>query len=188
MQVRDATLADARRIAEIHVAAWKAAYRGIMPDELLDGLSVDDRERSWREQLRDERQRTCVVLDRETIVGWASCGDCHDDDVPAGTAEVYGIYLDPAWWRRGAGRTLWESVLREAARNGARSLTVRVLEANANASRFYEAMGGVLDPTGRKMICRGGTKMAEVRYRYLVGVRTDDVTRLGKPPTMKQNH
>jgi len=30
--------------------------------------------------------------------------------------------------------------------------------------------------------------MAEVRYRCLVDVKTDDVTRLGKPPTMKQDH
>ena len=40
--VRDATVDDARAIAEVHVASWRWAYRGQLPDDLLDGLSVDD--------------------------------------------------------------------------------------------------------------------------------------------------
>ena len=41
--VRVATFTDAREIAEVHVAGWKAAYRGMVPDELLDELTVDGR-------------------------------------------------------------------------------------------------------------------------------------------------
>ena len=40
--IRPATEADARTIAEIHVAGWVAAYRGMVPDELLASLSVDE--------------------------------------------------------------------------------------------------------------------------------------------------
>jgi hypothetical protein len=31
---------DADAIAPVHVRSWQAAYRGFMPDEVLDGLDV----------------------------------------------------------------------------------------------------------------------------------------------------
>ena len=45
--LRDATPDDAHAIATVHVASWQVAYRGFMPDAVLDGLSVDDRARKW---------------------------------------------------------------------------------------------------------------------------------------------
>ena len=47
MQIRRPTVDDAPDIASIHVSAWQAAYRGIVPDAFLDALSVDQREARW---------------------------------------------------------------------------------------------------------------------------------------------
>ena len=41
--MREAILADAEAIATVHVRSWQAAYRGQLPDEYLDGLTVEDR-------------------------------------------------------------------------------------------------------------------------------------------------
>ena len=49
--VRLARLDDAPAIAEVHVASWRTTYKGIFSDTLLDSLSVDKREQSWRETL-----------------------------------------------------------------------------------------------------------------------------------------
>jgi hypothetical protein len=35
---RKATLEDARAIAEVHVKAWQAAYRHLLPAEVLKGF------------------------------------------------------------------------------------------------------------------------------------------------------
>ena len=43
-----ATADDVPNIAEVHVRSWQAAYRGILADDLLDRLSVTEREGSWR--------------------------------------------------------------------------------------------------------------------------------------------
>lgn len=51
VEVRRAVPEDARAIAAVHVGAWQVAYRGLMADELLDGLSVAQREEVWREAL-----------------------------------------------------------------------------------------------------------------------------------------
>jgi hypothetical protein len=49
--IRLAVIHDARAIAEVHVESWKSTYRGIYPEALLNGLSVEKRESSWRELL-----------------------------------------------------------------------------------------------------------------------------------------
>src|SRR5260221_9933612 len=47
LTVREAKLADASAIAEIHVAAWRAAYRGMIADEYLASLSIGERTGRW---------------------------------------------------------------------------------------------------------------------------------------------
>ena len=43
MIIRKATRADARQIAEIVVEDWKNAYRGIIDDDYLDSMSVEEK-------------------------------------------------------------------------------------------------------------------------------------------------
>jgi hypothetical protein len=44
---------DARAVAEVHVRSWQAAYRGLLPQDYLDGLdlTLDKREAYWREAI-----------------------------------------------------------------------------------------------------------------------------------------
>lgn len=46
--IRRATPDEAPAIADLSVRAWRAAYRGIVPDEVLDQLSVERRATGWR--------------------------------------------------------------------------------------------------------------------------------------------
>lgn len=55
--IRRARVADASRIAEIHIAAWRAAYRGIMADEVLDRLDHERITANWARNLGDETNR-----------------------------------------------------------------------------------------------------------------------------------
>ncbi|WP_157605345.1 hypothetical protein [Schlesneria paludicola] len=47
MNVRRATAADAESIALVHVLSWQHAYRGIVPDSVLNHLSVEARRTTW---------------------------------------------------------------------------------------------------------------------------------------------
>ena len=61
MIIRDAELRDARGIAEVHVRSWQAAYVGIIVDEELAELSVDQREQFWM-QILSKVERATLVL------------------------------------------------------------------------------------------------------------------------------
>jgi hypothetical protein len=62
MLIRAAQIEDAKQIAEVHVASWRAAYRGILPDSMLDNLSVEKRTELWQERLWGAAEATNLVL------------------------------------------------------------------------------------------------------------------------------
>ena len=78
--IREATSDDARAIAEVHVASWRWAYRGDLPAEFLDGLTVDDREREWREWLTPEQGAGTLVALEGGVIGFCSFGPSRDYD------------------------------------------------------------------------------------------------------------
>jgi ribosomal protein S18 acetylase RimI-like enzyme len=141
--LRDATVADARAIAEVVVTAWRWAYRDLMPDGVLDALSIDEREAMWRGGLSDPKPGWgCLVAeDRGAIVGFVGYGPPLEPVEPDGTGEVYAIYLDPAAVGTGIGRALFSEGTRRLREAGFRRAFLWVLETNERARRFYERAG-----------------------------------------------
>ena len=74
MEIRAATISDAYSIAEVQVAGWQAAYRGIMPDSVLDGLSVPKREEMWQRILAEQRFQLLVAEQDGRIIGFVDFG------------------------------------------------------------------------------------------------------------------
>ena len=167
IRIRRAVAADARVIAEIGVAGWQAAYRGILPDEFLDGLSVDARETAWRMMLESDEggEAPAWLAERDgRAIGFVASGPPRDDDVPPPAAEVYAIYVMPDSWRGGAGKALIGSAADHWKARGAATMVLWVLEANSSGRAFYEALGWVPDGH-RQQIDFGVFASTEVRYR-----------------------
>jgi GNAT superfamily N-acetyltransferase len=161
--IRRATRSDAEAIAEVQVRTWQVAYRGQLPDELLDTLSVERRASNWRRML-DAGDPVFVAARADALVGFASVGVCRDEDAARDCGEVYAIYVEPASWGLGLGRALIERSVDELRGRGHRDATLWVLEANSRARRFYEAAGWFPDG-GRKTEQQRGAELREVRYR-----------------------
>lgn len=145
--IREANSADARSIAEVHVASWSWAYHDLMPAAFLEGLSVRDRERQWVDTLRDDAERVIVALHGDELIGFASAGPSRDDDAPAGTAEVFTVYLLEGFQGRGVGEMLLEDIVSGLRDAGYARTTLWVLESNELARRFYERHGWTWDGT-----------------------------------------
>ena len=107
MILRQAEPSDARQIAEVHVLSWQHAYRGLLPHSFLDGLSVTEREQSWRQALIKVGCQVLVAVEGNRIIGFTSFGASRDDDAAKRTGEIYAIYLRPDMWQQGIGRVLW---------------------------------------------------------------------------------
>lgn len=49
--MRRAGSEDASALAAVHIPAWRAAYRGVMPDQFLDGLDHVRWTEQWKQRL-----------------------------------------------------------------------------------------------------------------------------------------
>ncbi|MFI7673066.1 GNAT family N-acetyltransferase [Actinophytocola sp. NPDC049390] len=170
VEIRDATPADAHAIATVLVRSWRAAYRGLLPDDVLAGLSVVERERVWSDVLTTCPPRTRAVvatLDGD-VVGFAATGP---PLVPADRADptlgdLYALYLAPDVWRLGIGTRLHAAALERLRTCGFTHAGLWVLDTNHRALRFYHRHGWT--DTGRSQLDRGpgGTELNERRLHH----------------------
>jgi ribosomal protein S18 acetylase RimI-like enzyme len=165
MIVREAQLADAEAIARVHVASWRTTYRGIVPDDYLERLSVDQRIEMWQGAL-DDRQRTVEVFvaqdDADRVVGFSSCGPNRDYDRNY-DGELFAVYLLQSYQGRGLGRQLVRNAARRLADSGFRAMMLWVLAANP-ARAFYSALSG--QELRTKSVEIGGVPLEEVAYGW----------------------
>jgi ribosomal protein S18 acetylase RimI-like enzyme len=167
VHVRRALDSDAHAIAAVHIESWRAAYVGLVPDDFLAQMSVDQREEAWRENLAAmvwPSPGTMVLVDTDAVTGFTSVGPSRDDDAAPGTGELWAIYLRPDTWGTGAGRLLLGEAVARLREAGFEQATLWVLTGNERARRFYEADGWSSDGTERTE-SRPGFVLNEIRYR-----------------------
>lgn len=157
--------ADVRSIAEVHVRSWQAAYRGQIPDRVLDNLSVEGCEEWWRRSLSQISEAVWVAEVNGKTVGFASTGPARGEGFdPSRTSELYAIYLDRESWGKGIGRRLLKAAEERLREQGFEDAILWVLHTNARARRFYEAAGWRHDGTTQTLTLQDA-KLLEVRYR-----------------------
>ncbi len=173
--LRDAGPEDAAEVADVHVRAWQAAYRGLIPDVYLDGLRSEDRAASYTfGVVGPEHPLTTVAVDDGQVCGFVTTGPARadrqsepvggrlEDDPPVG-GELYALYVDPTAWGRGVGRQLIAHGRSRLAELGFTAAILWVLEGNERGERFYRADGWVADGARREDEV-WGVMVGEVRF------------------------
>jgi len=167
MTIRPATAADAEAVAIVQVRSWQAAYRGLMPQDFLDGLDVDRRRRGWERIITEAdwpSRGTFVAETGDGVVGFATFSAAPAEDAdPAPVGQLNAIYLLPAAWSTGLGRQLITRTVAALVEAGYREARLWVLDTNDRARRFYAAAGWQPDGVSR-VDTDFGIPLQEVRY------------------------
>lgn len=167
--VRRATLADVGELARVNVAAWRSAYRGIVPDEFLDSMDSARRELGWTRWLSQAEPDAVFVATNGTVdriaayAGVCAVREQVDEHPDLPTGELVAIYADPEVVGRGAGHAVHEAAVSALAAFGFRHAVLWVFEDNATARAFYERHGWECDGV-REVYEVGGQTPYEVRY------------------------
>jgi ribosomal protein S18 acetylase RimI-like enzyme len=188
--IRSASAADAPQIAGVMRDSWFAAYEGIIAHQIIDEVTTPDggarvrqsfRTRPWQHMIAAvaPRPQPAASAAAPGIVGYASFGPELDvlgvswpyPRTAAGAegrvAELYALYVHPAWWSTGTGRVLMDQVLASVSGAGYRCITLWVLQDNARARCFYERAGFAPDGASHGLPDLGG--VTEIRYRRALG-------------------
>jgi len=154
-RVRPARPGEAGALAELSVAAWRAAYPGLVPQDYLDALRPAARLAGFEAALAATAwpRRGVLVLEgpEGAPLGFCSLGPSRDDDAePGAVGEIETFYLHPGAFGTGAGDLLMAGALAQLASGGFGRATLWVLGTNDRARRFYARHGWRPDGATRR--------------------------------------
>jgi ribosomal protein S18 acetylase RimI-like enzyme len=168
LELRRATTADAAGVANVHVHSWLAAYRGLVPDDMLDSLSVEERAENWLRLLEPGSggPLVLVAVGDDGIAGFSALSlPSRDEGADARTAELSALYVLPPYWRARIGTALLDASVGALPPEGRwRQLTLWVLPGNERALAFYDRHGFAADGASRREE-RSGKRVIRLRRR-----------------------
>jgi ribosomal protein S18 acetylase RimI-like enzyme len=148
VMVREAELADAERIARVHVESWRETYSGMLNDRYFSEEAFAHRAGFWARYLAmDPRPgQMSVAVHHGSIIGFANAGASVGPDAVHGfpvarSTTLFSIYLLAASHGAGIGRALLDAVV------GQDPAQLWVLRGNARAIAFYRRNGFDFDDT-----------------------------------------
>lgn len=168
-KIRPATPDDLETIAHLHVASWLSAYRGILPDEVLDKLDPADRLHDWLRWFEVPEANTFAALERRKLVGFARVVPVRSGgETPPGAGEISHLYVAPDSQSMGVGQALLARSFEDIVGRGLQRAVLWVIEKNYRARAFYERAGFRLDGARRTDPEMLGSNAPEVRYQITV--------------------
>ena len=160
---------DADGIARVHVAVWRTAYPGMLPDHTLAALSRPRLAVHYEWAIR-RGAGVLVARSGALVVGFATLS--RQPPGAPGEGEVETLYVLDDWRERGIGRALMQAAARALRDLGCRSLFLWVLAENPSRW-FYERLGG--RPALRSTTRVGGVSVPRVAIVW------DPIERLAGP-------
>ena len=160
--IREATVNDASRTAEIDAISSRYAYQSILSEELLKDLTVKSRVPVHTRWLSEKRFDMYVYEDPATgvVKGMMGMGPCGDEDKNE-AFELHFIYVDPAYVRQGIGTEMIRFFEQKGREKGFGEFVIWVLEENEMGRNCYEK--NHYRPDGKEKIFKRWNKR-EIRY------------------------
>lgn len=164
VKIRKAQKEDLRAVSRIVITGWQTAYRGIIDDEFLDNMSIEE---NYQKRLKDYSENGFVVAECDNeIVGFCRyrTGNYYKDEYDSVDCEICALYVEPEFKRNGIGKKLVNYVINEFKENGYFKMILWCLKENYSSRAFYEKVGGIY--CGEDIIIRGNKEYKEVGFIY----------------------
>ena len=166
--IRQANINDVDEITDVHIATWRSAYKGLIPEEDLANLDHTERRKMWSASIQQHPSETIVATKENSIIGFANFGSYRENEDDRGTAEIRAIYLLETYWGKGVGSELFDYCADKIIASGYTSLVLWVLESNSRAIEFYRKHGLNYDGQKKTEIIRG-VVLDEIRMAKSLG-------------------
>lgn len=139
--IEKAKESDAKAIAKVKRMAWETTYRGIYPDEKIDGYDFEKQEQKFKVLINDKNQHFYVAKFNNEIVGYMCAGklvrEFKDYD-----AEIMLLYILKEFQGQGLGKRFFLVAKQCLEKDGHKRFFISCNKYNLPAQAFYKKMGG----------------------------------------------
>ena len=170
--IRRARPADAVAIGAVHVAAWRSAYPGILPDQFLAGLSIPRQAAHYDQAIRSSAAVFVAIAsgpdlpigNTPRIIGFATAGPSRIREISGQTlaeGEIETLYVLDDWREHGLGRRLMRAAATHLIEMGCKSVFLWVLRDNPSRW-FYQRLRG--RPVAEANVQVGGQTVQQTAF------------------------
>lgn len=165
IEVRPATLRDAKAIAEIHASSSQAAFKALFPGEQAPTVSVEKGQTYWRDAIEFAEPQVLVAVEGAQVVGFVGFDRSRDKGTPNTMGEIWAIYAAASHWGQGVGLALWDAARDGLVDEGCTKVSIWVPLGNERALRFHDLAGFKREMTTIKTVPMGAVKVEEIRMK-----------------------
>jgi ribosomal protein S18 acetylase RimI-like enzyme len=177
VSVRTAWSADADPIAAVQIRAWRQAYAGVLPADVLDSLDHAAFAAQWTQAITrpaQARTRVLVALDRTDVVGFALTAVADDPDAdPARDGQVAEFVVDPGHQRAGHGSRLIQACADTLRADRFTRATIWLTSTDDALRGFLSEAGWATDGAHRELDLTGDGSTLVKQVRLHTDLATD---------------
>ena len=135
-------ISDCKKIANVVTVAWNETYKGIVPDDFLEGLYLNEEQRTINSYNKfDENDNHQYVLEVDgKVIGFVNVGSTDEKEYD-NCGELHAIYIINGYKGNGFGKKLINIGIEELKKMGYNKMIIGCLEGNPS-NEFYKHIGG----------------------------------------------
>lgn len=133
---------DCVDVAHVVTVAWNETYKGIVPDDFLEGLYLNEEQRTINSYNKfDENDNHQYVLEVDgKVIGFVNVGSTDEKEYD-NCGELHAIYIINGYKGNGFGKKLINIGIEELKKMGYNKMIIGCLEGNPS-NEFYKHIGG----------------------------------------------
>ncbi|HBE9528915.1 TPA: GNAT family N-acetyltransferase [Clostridioides difficile] len=162
LEIIRATGENATEMGFIHSYSCKKAYKGIIPDNIIDEFTSEKRAEIFHNVIPKAEEEYYLFKVDSIPAGFASLNKSHEENAPKYIGEIYSIYFHPDFWGTPVTKKGLQFCIDRLRNLGYSYITIWVLKDNTRAIKFYKKNGFTCDDFEKEIYI--GKKLLEIRY------------------------
>ena len=157
-----AEISDSMEIAKLIKDGWNAAYNGIISDEYLKNMNIEDLSENWKNKIQTNNN-VYIYKEEKKILGVIIFGESEDKSIND-TGEIFVLYVKVEEKRKGIGTQLLNFAKNQLIKEGYTKMIIWCLMGNKEGSNFYKKCGGI--KLKERDYILGGIEIREKGFLY----------------------
>ena len=160
---RGGTDDDISAISRVYLSSVRRSYAGLLPDDYLRGLTIEERNNVFRERMKNGSYGFLVAEhEDEGTIGFIDYAFLEAGNYDH-QGRIFSFYFVPEFQRQGLGSLLFRRCLRQMKAEGYQSVCLDTFEASRYRS-FYDKMNGKRVAAGSHEV--NGSELPTVIYGW----------------------
>ena len=138
--IRLANQSDIEKIAKLYIKSWQKTYKGLLRQEYLDSLTVENLCKRWGEYILEEKHGIFVAVTKNELLGFGAFKPYHriDDCI-----YIESLHVDESCQGSGIGSAIIKTIYTVGSDEEYGQMAVCLVKGNDKARELYTKLGAV---------------------------------------------